>query len=40
MPIYAKSAIEGEEKETLAEHTISDIRAGRALVENLPFESG
>ncbi len=37
MPIYAKSAKEGEEKERLAEHTIKDIQAGRVLVKNLPF---
>jgi CRISPR-associated endonuclease/helicase Cas3 len=38
MPIYAKSARNGEEeKERLAEHTIRDIEAGRVLVANLPF---
>jgi CRISPR-associated endonuclease/helicase Cas3 len=37
MPIYAKSAKDGEEKERLAEHTIKDIQAGRVLVGNLPF---
>jgi hypothetical protein len=34
MVIYAKSSVNGEEKERLAEHTIKDINAGRILVEN------
>lgn len=37
MPIYAKSSKNGKEKESLAEHTISDIEAIHVLVENLPF---
>ncbi len=37
MPIYAKSSVNGEDKERLAEHTIHDIRAGQVLVQNLPF---
>lgn len=37
--IYAKSANGKEDKEPLAEHTINDIKAGRRLIENLPFIS-
>ncbi len=35
--VYAKSADVNGYKEALAEHTIKDVKAGRRLVENLPF---
>src|SRR6476620_11792433 len=36
--IYAKSADNEGRKQDLATHTINDIKAGRILVENTPFQ--
>jgi CRISPR-associated endonuclease/helicase Cas3 len=37
MPIYAKSADHNGYKEPLGEHTLKDLKAGHAIVANLPF---